>query len=94
MDHLKQIFLQECDMVCPNSNVLSNIIVDLCYGSNKNNTFVWDVMGEQIYQNVLKNSNNKLSIPIKDENGDIEFYGERFALCEKVIGGESNDCAE
>ena len=74
MDHIKQVFTEECEQVCPNSYVLSNILVDLCYTSNKNKAFAWDVAGEQIYQNVLTNSGNKLSIPIKDENGNTRNY--------------------
>ena len=94
MDQIKQAFVEECDRVCPNSCVLSNIVVDLCYNSNTNKSFAWDVAGEQIYKNVLINSGGKLSIPIKDENGDIEFYGERFSIYEKMIGGAINDCIE
>ena len=91
VDHLKQIFLEECHKICPNSEVLSNIVVDLCYSSSKNKTFAWDVAGEQLFQNVLKKNNNTIYFPIKDENGDFEFAGERFSLHEKVIGGDYND---
>jgi hypothetical protein len=93
-DRLKQIFIEECDKVCPDSRVLSNIVVDLCYGAIKNNTFVWDVVGEQIFQNVLENNGGKLYIPIRDDNGNVEFYGERFSICEKMIGGEADDYIE
>ena len=91
VDQLKQTFLEECNKVCPNSEVLSNIVVDLCYSSNKNKTFAWDVAGEQLFQNVLKKNNNTITFPVKDENGDFEFCGEKFSLHTKVIGGDSND---
>lgn len=91
VDHLKQVFLEECHKVCPSCEVLSNIVVDLCYSSNKNKTFAWDVAGEQLFQNVLKKNNGVICFPIKDENGDFEFAGEKFALHEKVIGGGCND---
>lgn len=94
VDQLKQAFLEECNKVCPNSEVLSNIVVDLCYDSSKNKTFAWDVAGEQLFRNVLKKNNNTIRFPVKDENGDIEFCGERFSLQEKVIGGENNDDSE
>ena len=94
IEQLQHIFLEECALVCPNSNVLSNIVLDICYSSRKNNTFVWDVIGESVYQNVLANSGNKLHIPIKDDNGDIEFYGKRFSIYEKMIGGENDDYIE
>ena len=86
--HLKDIFINECSKVCPNTDVLSNIVVDLCYTSNKNKTFAWDVAGEQIFNNVLKNSGYIIKYPIRDENGDIEFDGKMFSLHTQQIGGD------
>lgn len=94
VDQLKQTFLEECHKICPNSEVLSNIVVDLCYSSSKNKTFAWDVAGEQLFQNVLKKNNNVISFPVKDESGDFEFCGERFSLHTKTIGGENSDDSE
>jgi len=88
--HLKEIFVAECAKACPNDEVLSNIVVDLCYTSNKNKTFAWDVAGEQIFYNVLKNSGNIIQYPVKDENGNIEFNGNRFSLYTQKIGGDVN----
>ena len=85
--HLKDVFADECNKVCPSSEVLANIVVDLCYTSNKNKTFAWDVAGEQIFNNVLKNSGYIIQYPIKDENGDIEFDGKMFSLHIQQIGG-------
>ena len=86
--NLKDIFIDECNKVCPDSEVLANIVVDLCYTSNKNKTFAWDVVGEQIYNNVLKNNNYTIRYPIKDSNGDIEFGGNKFSLYAQQIGGD------
>lgn len=86
--HLKDIFVEECSKVCPNDEILANIVVDLCYTSNKNKTFAWDVAGEQIFNNVLKNNDNIIRYPVKDENGDIEFGGNKFSLYTQQIGGD------
>ena len=86
--HLKDIFVDECTQVCPSVEVLANIVVDLCYTSSKNKTFAWDVAGEQIFKNVLKNNEYIIQYPVKDENGDIEFNGNRFSLYTQQIGGE------
>lgn len=88
--HLKDIFIDECHKICPNSETLANIVVDLCYTSTKNKTFAWDVAGEQIFNNVLKNNNNIITYPIKDENGDIDFCGNKFSLHTQKIGGDSD----
>ena len=86
--HLKDIFINECNKVCPSSEILANIVVDLCYTSNKNKTFAWDVVGEQIYQNVLKNNNYTIKYPVKDNNGEIDFCGNKFSLYTQQIGGD------
>ena len=85
---LKDVFAQECSKVCPSEEVLANIVVDLCYTSNKNKTFAWDVAGEQIFNNVVKNNNYIITYPVKDENGDIEFCGNKFSLHTQQIGGD------
>lgn len=86
--HLKNVFLNECGKVCPNEEILANIVVDICYTSNKNKTFAWDIAGEQIFANVLKNSGGLIQYPVKDNDGDIEFCGKRFSLYTQQIGGD------
>lgn len=88
--HLKDIFMDECNKVCPNTEILANIVIDLCYTSNKNKTFAWDVVGEQIFNNVLKNNGFTIRYPIKDDDGDIEFCGNKFSLYTQQIGGDSD----
>ena len=85
--HLKDIFVAECAKICPNTEVLANIVVDLCYTSSKNKTFAWDVAGEQIFNNVLKNNGYVIKYPVKDNHGDIEFCGNKFSLYTQRIGG-------
>lgn len=80
MNQLKNEFADACSVICPNSEVLANIVVDMCYLSNKNKSFAWDVAGDSIFQNVLKNNENKIQFPIKDDDGDIEFCGKMFSL--------------
>ena len=81
-------FSKACSTVCPNDEVLANILVDVCYTSNKNKSFAWDIAGEQIFCNVLKNNGYVIQYPVKDENGDIEFCGNRFSLYTQQIGGD------
>jgi hypothetical protein len=90
VSHLKDVFVNECIKVCPDAEILTNIVIDLCYTSNKNKTFAWDVVGEQIFNNVLKNNGGIMQYPIKDDNGDIEFCGNRFSLYTQQIGGDSD----
>lgn len=86
--HLKDVFIIECAKICFNPAVLANIVVDICYTSNKNKTFAWDVAGEQIFKNVLQNSGGTIQYPVKDDAGDIDFNGHKFSLHTQQIGGE------
>ena len=88
VSQLTEEFSNVCSVACPNAEVLSNILVDICYTSNKNKSFAWDMAGEQIFNNVLKNNGNVIRYPIKDDNGDIEFCGKRFSLYTQQIGGD------
>lgn len=81
-------FSDACYSVCPNSEVLTNILIDICYSSNKSKSFAWDIVGENIFNNVLKNNGYVIQYPIKDENGDIEFCGNKFSLHTQQIGGD------
>ena len=85
---LKEIFADACHRVCPNTDVLTNILVDICYVSNKSKSFAWDIAGENIFNNVLRNNNNIIQYPVKDKDGDIEFCGNRFSLFTQKIGGD------
>ena len=83
-------FANSCSAVCPSDEILANILIDVCYTSNKNKSFAWDIAGEQIFKNVLKNNNYLISYPIKDDDGDIEFGGNMFSLHTQQIGGDLN----
>ena len=83
-------FSDACYSVCPDGEVLANIIVDVCYTVNKNKSFAWEVAGEEIFNNVLKNNGYILNIPVKDDKGDIEFGGKRFSLLTTQVGGDSD----
>lgn len=87
---LTEEFAQACAVACPNEEVLANILVDVCYTSNKNKSFAWDIAGEQIFNNILKNNGYTIQYPVKDDNGDIEFCGKRFSLYTQQIGGDFN----
>lgn len=80
MTQLKENFAIECSRICPNAKVLTNVLIDVCYSSEKNKAFAWEIAGEEIFMNVLRNSNNTLNVPCKDENGDFKFNGRKFIL--------------
>lgn len=66
--------------VCSNEEMLCNILVDICYNSNKAKTLVWQVCGNIIIKNLLENHNNKLSYPKQVEQGDFTYKGLQFIM--------------
>ena len=91
MIRCKKSFTERCYEVCPNNMVLTNIIIDVCYNSNKSKSFAWDICGDEIFNNVLNNSGGIIQFPVKDENGDIKFCGNMFSLFTKKIEGDIDD---
>lgn len=89
-------FRVRCEEVCSNEDELCDIVLDLCYQTNKSKQFAWDVCGEKIIDNLLKQSDYKVTIPIHVEHGgDFTYCGEKFEMCTYEIGGdEDNDYFE
>jgi len=75
-------FIEMCDCVCPDSRVLCDIVLDLCYKSKNKKSFAWNVAGEQIIKNLLEKNDNTMVIPVKDATGEILFNGERYTMKE------------
>ena len=47
-------FREKAEEICPNKDKLVNIMLDLCYGKNKNKYFCWAVVGDLIIENLKK----------------------------------------
>ena len=87
-DQLTNEFYNACCAVCPDVEAMTNILIDVCYTSSKNKSFAWELVGEQIFQNVLKKNGYMIQYPTKDDNGDIDFCGKKFSLYTQQIGGD------
>ncbi len=86
-------FKKECEIVCSNENELCDIVLDICYKTEKSKQFAWDICGNIILDNLLKNKGGVIHFPqLVDSKGEFEYCGENFVMREKVIGGDSNDC--
>lgn len=82
---LKEHFVKKAYDICPNTEELCNIMVDLCYSeknSGKSKQFAWDIVGEQMIENLLNNNGRKAYFPMKDENGELTYKGLNFIVKE------------
>lgn len=78
-------FRAACDAECPNPEVLCDIVLDICYSKNSTKRFAWTMCGKEIIDNLLRKNGFKIRFPVKDENGDIEYGGEKFSMQEKKL---------
>ena len=84
----KEAWKEKCLSVCSNEQVLTNILLEICYNSSNSKMMVWDMCGEQIVANLLEKNGRKFSFPTKDAHGEIEFDGERFSIMEVIVDEE------
>lgn len=83
-------FKKECSAVCSDRFLLCDIILDICYEREGSKQFAWDIVGDEIIENLLWNNDHKISYPVKDECGDVSFGGESFLFHYKQLQ-EAND---
>lgn len=77
---MNEEFRTECSSISPNSDVLCNIILDICYQKSSTKRFAWHMCGVDIIHNLLKKNHNRISYPALNPNGDVEYCGNRFAI--------------
>lgn len=73
-------FSKECAKICPNRDVLCDIVLDICYNKSSTKRFAWEMCGDKIIQNLLRRSGGVIIYPMLDPNGNIEYGGNRFSL--------------
>jgi len=79
-----QKFKSQCEEICPNEKELCDIVIDMCYSSSKSKQFAWDICGEVIIKNLLQKNNHMIHYPVLvNSDGEFEFGGEQFIICEK-----------
>lgn len=88
-------FRKSCEEICSNEKELCDIVIDICYKAEKTKQFAWDICGSTMLDNLLANNGGVIHYPkLTDSDGDFVYCGEQFVMCEKEIGGDSDDCFE
>ena len=82
-------FRKECIMICPDRDVLCNIILDICYAKSSTKRFAWSMCGEEIINSLLERNNREVSFPYLCDDGDIYYCGKRYSV--KTIKIEVNE---
>ena len=91
---LQNEFRRACDVACPDTKSLCNIILDICYKKRSTKKFAWDMCGEEIIKNMLEKHDRTLEFPTVDPDGDVYFCGKRFSVKKVRMEEDYGDCAE
>ena len=82
---IEEEFERVCTELCPDENMLCNVILDLCYTKSSTKRFAWRMCGSTIIRNLLEFNNGVVKYPIPDDSGDISYAGKRFSLHKKEL---------
>lgn len=78
-------FREECTKVCPNADMLCNIVLDLCYKRGASKKFAWSMCGDTIIRNLLKHNDNYISYPTLCDDGNLNYCGNTYTTKTKRI---------
>lgn len=78
-------FRRECDTSCPDIDMLSDIVLELCYTSVNSRQFAWDMCGEQFAEHLLKRNNYIIHYPVRSPAGTLTYLGETFEVRQKKL---------
>lgn len=81
---------EECFSICPNEQVLCEILLDICYKDGIDVNIVWNLCGDIIVDKLASKS-KVYSYPEQDVNGDFDFSGLKFIMKSVPVGGGAND---
>ena len=81
---------ESCFSICPNRHVLCEILLTICYKDGIDVGIVWNICGDVIVEKLAEKS-GIYSYPERDDNGDFDFGGIKFAMKNVTVGGDTDD---
>ena len=81
---------ENCFSICTNEQVLCEILLDICYKDGIDVSIVWNICGDTIVKKLAAKS-GVYSYPERDDNGDFDFGGLKFAMKNVIVGGDMDD---
>lgn len=81
---------ESCFSICPNEQVLCEILLDICYQDGIDVNIVWNLCGDVIV-NRLVNQSGMYRYPEQDLDGEFCYGGLKFSMKNVAVGGGLND---
>ena len=79
-DVLTDLFCEDCYKICPNEQVLCDILVELGYTNKMSKNLVWRICGDVIIRNLLMKNDYQISYPARDKLGNLKCCGDIFTM--------------
>lgn len=88
---IKDVFQEQCALVCPNEDELCDAMIDICYKTEKSKQCVWDLCGLTILKNLLIKSDGIISYYCASKDGEVEYRGKRFTRRQISVKDENSE---
>jgi len=83
-------FKSAAEKICSNELELCDIVLDICYQTEKSKQFAWKVAGETIIHNLLKRNDYSISFPVNGGD-EFEYCGHVFDMRTMYVGDKIDD---
>ena len=80
LDMMQEELIRSCLCVCPNEDMLNDILTDVFYSRNSTRKFMMVICGDAAIRNLLRRNGGCISFPVADPDGDILYGGSRFRI--------------
>lgn len=81
---------EACYSICPNEQLLCEMLIDICYRDGFDTGIVWGLCGDVLVDKIASKS-GMLSYPAQDSDGEFWCCGAQFSMKNIVVGGEDDD---
>ena len=84
-------FIMRLNMLCPNEELRTDVLIEVAYKTKKSKKFVWDICGRQIVRNLLERHGGKVSYPVAtDIKPDFIYHGVGYSMVTEIIETEES----
>ena len=93
LNNIYEVYKDKLFAICSNQDIVVNCLIDIFYIDfpSYNKDVLWSMFGDEIYNNVLKNSSSIIEYPVLRSDGDILYLGKRYGIKEYMIKGGDNN---
>ena len=77
---LRFVILDECDN---DSQFALNCLINVVNKTGQAHNMIWNLFADEVIENLLISHDYKMSIPVQDDNGELEYQSKRFTI--KVV---------